>query len=342
MPEVRAVRQARLILIEGAPGSGKSTLAQSLHRTLSTERVPARWWYEEEVGHPVYLFDDLAGLRQTIERLHSGDYERLIADALAGWDRFVHGVTGDDGVLLIDGCLFGYLTWSLFPQNVPERLITSYGAAVEELIAPLQPALIYLYQQDIDASLRRICVRRGVATEQRLLEQSTRSPYGRAHGLAGFDGMVQYWAAFRRLADEMFASVRYSKLAIDTSAGDWEAYEREAHTFLGLPMARASGRPDLPVGRFVGMYEYVRDGESRLVHVGSVKNGLTVNGMPEIWQETPLIPLDGDRFALQSYPFEVRFETDGDGYVRRMIVTGPELLGGSIPRVLARRESRFT
>jgi thymidylate kinase len=47
---------SKLILFEGVPGSGKSTLAQTILRDLVRQGIPARWWYEEDADHPVYIF----------------------------------------------------------------------------------------------------------------------------------------------------------------------------------------------------------------------------------------------------------------------------------------------
>ncbi len=77
------MRQTKLILVEGLPGSGKSTTAHALARLLAGRRVPVRWWYEEEINHPVYAFRDRASLRQVVDDLARGEYRRVIAAALA-------------------------------------------------------------------------------------------------------------------------------------------------------------------------------------------------------------------------------------------------------------------
>ncbi len=279
---------------------------------------------------------DREGLRRTVERLNQGDFERLIADALEQWRRFAGTVISGGDVVIIDGCLFGYLTWSLFPVNVPVQQIGAYVAEVAKLIAPANPCLISLYQEDVGASLRRICDRRGAATEQRLLEQSTQSPYGRRHGLNGFDGMVEYWTAYRDLTDAMYDTFSFSKIAIETGAGDWPAHQRQALDVLDLPPGQ---EPPLSAGsldRYVGTYAYTIGDHAGAATVGLRDRVLILNGMPEVWPDTPLIPVGQDRFAVESLPFEVSFEYRASGEVVRMIVTGPELLSGPTPRVLRR------
>ena len=79
------VRQTRLVLFEGIPGSGKSTTGQFLARQLMDQGILARWWYEEEAGHPVWLFNDRDSLQHLLERLSSGDVSGVVSDALDRW-----------------------------------------------------------------------------------------------------------------------------------------------------------------------------------------------------------------------------------------------------------------
>jgi hypothetical protein len=81
--------------------------------------------------------------------------------------------------------MFGYLTWSLFPAWASKSEIAAYAAEVDRIISPLQPSLIYFYQEDIPASLKRICDRRGGDTDDRFIRQAADSKYGRQRGLNG-------------------------------------------------------------------------------------------------------------------------------------------------------------
>ena len=67
-----------LILIEGLPGSGKSTLAHFLTRCFARQGIPSRWWYEEEVGHTLYLFNDEASLHRVLDDLAVANFQQLI------------------------------------------------------------------------------------------------------------------------------------------------------------------------------------------------------------------------------------------------------------------------
>lgn len=331
------MRMTKLILVEGLPGSGKSTTAHTVARLLADRGVPVRWWYEEEVNHPVYAFRDRTTLQQVVDDLADGEYRRVLATALAQWRRFAVLMQGTDSVVLIDGCLLGYLTWSLFPLAVPEAEIREYVAEVERIIAPATPCLIYFYQQDVGASLARLCARRGGDTEQRLIQQSTQSPYGRQRGLQGFAGMVAYWAAYRQLTDAAFAGLALPKLAIETTAGDWPTYRQQVLTFLGLPPAATQRLPDGEAARFVGTYRY-EEGDARGSATISVEGGeLFLDGVPHVWPHNRLVPKARNAFDVESLPFEIAFSEASDGRIMRMVATGPELLSGKPPGIFVKQ-----
>ena len=115
----RRSRTPRLILFEGMPGSGKSTAAQALTRALRAEAVAARWWYEEQRTHPIFGFEAPADVRAVVDELRQGQFEPVIARALTRWSAFVEFVQESRTVAIVDGCLLGYLTWTLFWADAP-------------------------------------------------------------------------------------------------------------------------------------------------------------------------------------------------------------------------------
>src|SRR4051812_37106097 len=115
-----------LILVEGVPGAGKSSTARFVRDALAAEGQPVRWWYEEEQGHPVYAFRNADEIAAVIAELVGGRHEQVIAAALEQWQRFADDVQRNQVTMILDGCLFGYLTWSLFPIEVPEAEIARY------------------------------------------------------------------------------------------------------------------------------------------------------------------------------------------------------------------------
>jgi len=330
------MRNTKLILIEGIPGSGKSTLAQFIAHTLAHQNIACQWWYEEENNHPLYVFHDQASLLRTIGDLSGGRYREVMAAALEKWKTFAQKLQSSETVAILDGCLFGYLTWSLFPLDIPAAEIQSYLSQIEQIILPTHPCLIYLYQQDTAQALEKICARRGDATRSRLIAQATLTTYGQRRGLQGFDGMVTYWKDFRVLVEAAFSRFDASKLALENSAGDWPAYEQIVLNFLDLPTAEEAPVPLSYLERFAGTYFFENNEGQQPCLVQIENDHLIVDGMPQVWQRTRLIPRARNEFAVASLPIQVIFEEDSNGVISSMRASGPELLFGAVDCLFVR------
>ncbi len=330
-------RKPSLILIEGLPGSGKSTMAHFLLRHLAVHDVPSTWWYEEVKGHPLYLFDDAPSVQRVLDDLAAGDFPHVIAAALDIWRQFTEAIQSSDRVVLLDSCLFGYLTWTLFPFNVPQEEISRYLAAVERIIDAVNPRLIYLYQRDVPAALARICARRGGTTEERLIRNATESPYGKERRLHGFAGMATLWTDYRRFTNEAFARVGFAKLAIENSAGDWVGDERQIVRFLGLPEVQDRCLSTDQLERFTGTYRYRENGIERSCAVFIQDDELFLDGVSHVWPRSRLIARTDMLFDVESLPFAVTFTENASGSIEGMSLTGPELLSGPVNTIFEKR-----
>ena len=319
------MRATKLILIEGLPGAGKSTTAHFLARHLARNAILHRWWYEEERGHPLAVFDDRASLRRVVEALSSGQHRPVVAAVLDRWRGLAERLRAADEIVLLDGCLFGHLTWSLFPAGVPEAEIHAYLAEVEQIIGGCAPCLIDLREEDVAGALRRICARRGGDTAERFIRNATASPYGRRRGLAGFDGLIAFWRDYRAFTDAAFARLGFPKLALALAADGWADAQRQAIDFLGLPPAVEATAPAGSLERFTGRYRD-RDGVKPPCTVSLDGGGLVLDGGVGLWPRSRLIPTGPDLFEIESFPLAAAFAADAGGEVDTMTIAGRELL----------------
>jgi thymidylate kinase len=330
------MQNTKLILLEGIPGSGKSTLAQFITQALIRQDIACQWWYEEEKNHPLYIFHDQTSLQDTIAALSDGHYRQVVASVLEQWKVFVQSIQSSETIVILDGCLFGYLTWSLFPLDIPVDEIRAYLSQVEQIIHPLQPCLIYLHQQKLQHALEKICQRRGGDTRSHLIDQATQSAYGKRQGLQGFDGMVRYWQDFRAFVEDVFSHFVTSKLTLENSAENWSLYEWSVLEFLGLPTKEQVAFSSSLLKHFVGTYSIEADEDQHACLVLLEEGHLIVDGIPQVWPKTRLIPLSHNMFAIASLPFQVAFEEDAYGVITGMRTTGPELLFGTADHFFVR------
>jgi hypothetical protein len=317
---------AQLILVDGIPGSGKSVVAQTIARRLRATDQPVRWWYEEELGHGIYLFRDAATLQVVTDDLFSGAHEGVVAAALKKWGSFAAEARNTGTTIVADGTFFGYLTWTLLYLDRPETETRAYVRRVQEALASLTVRLIYLRQRDVGATMRNLVSVRGSGWAERAIRKAVESPYGRAHGLDridGFDGLTQFWSDYQRLEERLFDEAQLAKLAVDVGLGGWASVEATIAAWLDLPPAQVIDPGDLR--RFAGAY---RAPDGSIAHVELAGGSLRIRGLHQVWPGQQMIPVGGDAFEVLSLPFTIRF--DGNA----MRVDGPELLGGLPPAQL--------
>jgi hypothetical protein len=316
---------ANLILTDGVPGSGKSVAAQTIARRLRGAGQPARWWYEEELGHPIYLFRDMASLDEVSRDLFSGNHEQVVAAGLERWARFAEEMRETATTVVADGTFFGYLTWTLHYLDRPPEETLAYIRRVQAALAPVDARLVYLRQRDVAATMRNVLAVRGAGWAERAIWKVVDSAYGKARCLEGFDGLVRLWSDYQALTDLLFEETRLAKVVVEVDVGGWEAVDGAVASFLDLPPALPAAAE--PLDRFAGDYR-APDGSIAIVQRGD--SGLTVRGLHQVWPGQRLMPVGSGAFEVLSLPFTIRFEGE------LMRVHGPELLGGRPPAELVK------
>ena len=79
-----------------------------------------------------------------------------------------------------------------------------------------------------------MCAQRGAEWLQSQLDWKLAFPYAQRRKLSGLAGLVALYQDYRRLTDQLFAALDVDKVAIDTSAGDWPAYDQAMRRALGV------------------------------------------------------------------------------------------------------------
>ncbi|WP_165422920.1 deoxynucleoside kinase [Ktedonosporobacter rubrisoli] len=316
------MRNTHLIFFEGLPGSGKSTMAHFIARQLKHAAICSTWYYEVNKWHPLTPFHDMTSFLQFRALAQATQFHMIFDRYLERWRSFADQLQQTGEVALADSGLFGSLTWMLFSTLMPETEFHRYLEQVHEIIAALDPCLIYLSQEDALTSLKRWLTRQGGEAEKNAIESKTASPYGKQHHLTGFDGLLHYWEDYQRLIYRAFLHFPGRKIEIDTTASNRLHSQQQAADFLDVPLTHDLSLSQKDLQRFVGSYRSLDHEEVCVVEYG---NGLlSLRGPIVVWQHTRLIPMDLTTFEVESLPFVVSFVTDGQGRVKRLVMNGPE------------------
>lgn len=108
-----------------------------------------------------------------------------------------------------------------------ESEIIEYFKALEETILPLNPFLIYLQQNCVEETIGRISRQRiqepdGRPWAERVAEMVSMSPYGKAHELIGYAGMVEFFKRRKDMDLKVLSSLKIRHVFIDNDDYDWK------------------------------------------------------------------------------------------------------------------------
>jgi hypothetical protein len=221
----------RLVIIEGIMGSGKSTTARGIASRLERTGRRAQAVTENTEPHPVRGTD---GLDHWYQPWLDVTPVELIERSLAKWRTFVAAAQADQVLSILDGQLFhGDLT-NLMLMGAGSKAIKGYCNAVEEIVRPMTPLVIYFYQSDIARAIRSIAAERGNEWVKYQVDWKLQTPYSLRFGWAGLEGLIALYKDYRALTDELYGELRLAKLAIENSQQTWEIYyERIMRELLG-------------------------------------------------------------------------------------------------------------
>lgn len=300
-----------LILVDGLPGSGKSTTAQRLSFHLASLGYEARWLYEHELPHPIYPDDE-------VDEALTGGLPALVAlqeQALHRWQALADSLAGTRQIVILESTFFQIGVGLLVGMLQEEELIRHHTQRILTATAPLNPQLLYLYQDDVPAALHRLIEQRGPGFAAILHHRLSRTPYCLAHG-ANLEALVGFFQRQRAVTDHLLAHTGLRHLAIENSGREWAHYERQIATFLDLPPWQEPLTPPDALTACVGRY---RDNASEdEFHIVADDQNLYL-ASPTLARLYPRAP---GIFAVEGICIEFTFQRNAESAVDRLVCRG--------------------
>jgi hypothetical protein len=281
------------------PGCGKSTTAQFLATQLRGAGHRARWHYEEETPHPVFR-----------ARYEGPTWDGYFADRRDRWAAFVASVESSDEVVILESVLLQTPIMTTLREDVvaPDAIL-AHLARVQASLWRLSPLLVYLRHPRPDEVLLPTLARRGPRWEAHHVQALATTRYAAARGVSGVSGLLAYWREHAELV------------------------ERAILKALAVPLTADATMPEASLRRFAGRY---RGGAAtaRECEISVREGRLVLDGF--CWPANPLLPCGPETFEAESWPFELRFESDERGVVQRLELSGPPLGWGRVDGVYER------
>lgn len=298
----------KLIIVEGLTGLGKSTMAHFIARQLQYNGIRATWIHEGEVPHPVSI-----PVRPNVTTFMDRSLEK--------WDSFATQINESGQVTVIEASTFNNLIESLFKHCLDKPVILEFGMKLEQVIAPLKPALIYLTHSDIQKALEENFHNRGPGFKDFVIKYVSGTPVARQQNWTDDAGVVKFWEEFVALTHALFQQFNFDKLSLDVSAREWENYNHRVAEFLSL-----SCKPDPQIAqneakKFVGTYRFQGGGREGTIQY---ENGTLVTDI-FMKVKTKLIPVNDLSFIAEKWHFELIFHRVPSGEITAFTIAGRDV-----------------
>jgi hypothetical protein len=245
-------------LVEGLPGSGKTTISKLVQQILLEMNIESQLFLEGDVNHPAD-FESVACLSQTeyngvknqflddtLIRKEGKDYlipyRKLndLPDELHGlltkkdiyelpieknqeliinsWGRFAETASG---IHIFECCFIqNPVTVGRIKNGVSDELVMDYVNSLAKKVSALKPLLIYINQDNLEATFAKAVEERPKEWSQGFVEYYTNQGYGNVRGLEGFAGTVEVLKARKELEEKIIDQLDIPKVILNNSNDD--------------------------------------------------------------------------------------------------------------------------
>jgi energy-coupling factor transporter ATP-binding protein EcfA2 len=274
-------KNVRLFIVEGLPGAGKSTTSKYVAGVVERTGKEVIWVDEGTGDHPAdYEFhsflrkDELSNFAEnermeiishSIEKedgilvplkFFSGKvFDHLLSykiyDGLAWekekmlmlqkWREFVQQAK-KDAIYVFNCCLLqNPMCETMVRFGYEEKISTQFIQNIAEIIAPMNPVVIYLQQTDVKSAIHNICKERPEDWVSGVIQYHTEGAYGREHNLKGIDGYINCLEERQRRELRIIQKLPCEKIVIKDAQNNWDvAYEKISQYIIGLLQTETS------------------------------------------------------------------------------------------------------
>lgn len=148
------------------------------------------------------------------------------------WKAFTDATLLDPAVTIIESRLWQNTSLFMYMSDYPAEDVVEYNKQVWQVLGPLSPVLLYLYQDDTEAALRRNYTFRGEEWVEWALQTTTKYQWFQSRGLDDFAGWVQFFEEWTRVAECLYSDWPYLKTKIKNPHDDWARAHKQIRAFL--------------------------------------------------------------------------------------------------------------
>lgn len=205
------------IIVDGMPGSGKTTYATEISNYLDSRKIKHRCVLELEQEHPLLLHNE------NIEALHDDSQaDDFIEKIKALYLNFVQErLQAADNITIIESVLFQDTISIAYHLGMNVQKLTNFCNQLFDILAPLNPSIIYFYQVDVEGQWRYICNIRG--NEWGPVSLNTDEEFHEAGKL---------WSGSQAFVRQYIDQLKLQKLVIENVDYHWDEYNQRIINFI--------------------------------------------------------------------------------------------------------------
>ncbi|WP_419887893.1 hypothetical protein ACN6MT_21055 [Neobacillus niacini] len=176
--------------------------------------------------------------------------QKYIPIAIEKWRHFVKGVkTEKDYVVILDSSIFQFQIYTFLERNTPFEDLEHFVTQLFSIIAELNPALIYIYRENVENAIINIEESRGIEFLERIWERDSHQPYYQNRP-SGAEGYREFLRDYDKWSKQLFELTPFKKLGVEVSNKDWGKYISEILSFLEIEKVNKQ-KAIYPKGKYV-------------------------------------------------------------------------------------------
>lgn len=244
---------SRLYIVEGLPCSGKSSMARFIADTLEssgsqvchidegTGQHPADYEFHAYIGGQVVPLSQFPPEEQSaylpFKIYDSGSpagrlpWEMEAPLMLDKWRQFVR--EADANTTWVFNCVLlqNPMCETMMRFNMKESESAAHIRAIAEIIAPLEPTVVYLHNDDIGQRVLQTAAERPGWLDA-VIDYHVTGGYGRSIGAAGFEGYIACLAERQRREERILRTLPLHSIVLPNPHRDWDAAHAQLRALL--------------------------------------------------------------------------------------------------------------
>ncbi|KLA31523.1 hypothetical protein [Bacillus cereus] len=180
------------------------------------------------------LFHDI--FKNDIYELPFDKNVELIADK---WNDFAEIALEDNKVYVFECCFIqNPLTIGMIKYGEQKEKIINYVMKVAKIIENLNPMLLYVEQDNLEFSFRKVLKERTPEWSTGIVDYYTNQGYGKEHNHSGVEGAIKVLEARRNLELEIFDMLKMKKEKINNTKYEIDSYRSMLKDKLTIQMVK--------------------------------------------------------------------------------------------------------